>query len=64
MSSASVLVMTARPAIAPPKPSEPVSPMKMLAGKLLNHRKPMQAPTRQPASSERSRAPMMNVIPM
>ncbi len=38
--------------------------MKMLAGKLLNHRKPMHAPTRQPASNERSRAPMMNVIPM
>ena len=53
--SISVLVMTASPAIAPPSASEPVSPMKMLAGKLLNHRKPMHAPTRQPASSVRSR---------
>ena len=54
ISSTSVLVITARPAIAPPIPSEPVSPMKMLAGKLLNHRKPMHAPTRQAASSVRS----------
>ena len=46
ISRTSVLVMTASPAIAPPRPSEPVSPMKMLAGKLLNHRKPMHAPTR------------------
>ena len=65
ISSTSVLVITARPAIAPPSPSEPVSPMKMLAGKLLNHRKPMQAPTRHAASSVRSASPVvMNVIPM
>src|SRR5579871_1940346 len=35
-SSSVVLVITARPAMAPPRISEPVSPMKMLAGKLLN----------------------------
>ena len=33
ISSTAVLVMIASPAIAPPSPSEPVSPMKMLAGK-------------------------------
>ena len=48
ISSTSVLVMTASPAIAPPSPSEPVSPMKIVAGNALNHRKPTQAPTRQP----------------
>ncbi len=65
MSSSSVFVITASPAIAPPSPSEPVSPMKIVAGKALNHRKPTQAPTRQPASSERSASPaVMNVIPM
>ena len=56
--------MIARPAIAPPNPSEPVSPMKMLAGKLLNHRKPMHAPTRQAARNVRSVSPLvMNVMP-
>src|SRR5271170_1720037 len=35
ISSTSVLVITARPAIAPPSPSEPVSPMKIVAGKAL-----------------------------
>ena len=40
--------------------------MKMLAGKLLNHRKPTHAPTRHAASIVRSRWPLtvMNVIPM
>ena len=39
--------------------------MKMLAGKLLNHKKPMHAPTRHAASSVRSAWPLvMNVIPM
>ena len=54
ISSISVFVITASPAIAPPSPSEPVSPMKIVAGNALNHRKPTQAPTRQPASSARS----------
>ena len=39
--------------------------MKMLAGKLLNHRKPMHAAPRQAASIVRSRWPeLMNVIPI
>ena len=61
-SSSSVLVITARPAIAPPRPSEPVSPMKIVAGKALNHRKPMQPPTRQPATIARSHSPVMKVM--
>ena len=65
ISSSSVWVITASPAIAPPSPSEPVSPMKIVAGNALNHRKPTQAPTRQRASSARSRWPrVMNVMPM
>src|SRR3954462_823331 len=47
ISSTSVLVITAIAAIAPPRPSDPVSPMKIEAGNELNHRKPMQAPPRQ-----------------
>ena len=62
ISSTSVFVITASPAIAPPSPSEPVSPMKIVAGKALNHRKPMHPPTRQPASIARSYSPVMNVI--
>ena len=49
ISRISVFVITASPAIAPPRPSEPVSPMKIVAGNALNHRKPTHAPTRQPA---------------
>ena len=61
----SVLVITASPAIAPPSPSDPVSPMNISAGNELNHKKPTQAPTRQAESSARSRWPVvMNVIPM
>ena len=48
-SSISVFVMTASPAIAPPSPSEPVSPMKIVAGNELNHRNPTHAPTRHAA---------------
>ena len=54
ISSSSVLVSTASAAMAPPRPSEPVSPMNTEAGKELNHRKPTQAPTRQALSSARS----------
>src|SRR4051794_20962519 len=62
-SSTSVLVRTASAAIAPPRPSEPVSPMKTPAGNELNQRKPTQAPTRQADSNARSRWPfVMNVI--
>ena len=65
ISSSSVFVMTASPAIAPPSPSDPVSPMKIVAGNALNQRKPTHAPTRQPASSARSCWPVvMNVMPM
>ena len=66
ISRISVLVITAIPAIAPPIASEPVSPMNTLAGKLLNQRKPMQAPHRQPATSSRSWSlvPVTNVMPM
>ncbi len=64
ISRISVSVMIASPAIAPPSPSEPVSPMKIDAGKLLNQRNPMQAPTRHEASSVRLCWPEMNVIPM
>ncbi len=40
ISSTSVLVITASAAIAPPSPSDPVSPMKIDAGNELNQRKP------------------------
>ena len=43
-SSRSVLVTMARPARTPPRASEPVSPMKILAGGAFHHRKPKQAP--------------------
>ena len=65
ISRISVLVITAMAAIAPPRPSDPVSPMKMLAGNELNHKKPIEPPTRQADSSARSRWPgVMKVIPM
>ncbi len=64
ISSTSVLVITAMPAIAPPSPSEPVSPMKIEAGNELNQRKPTQAPTRQPATSASPVWPVVNVIAM
>src|SRR3954451_744547 len=63
-SSTSVFVITARPAIAPPSPSEPVSPMKIEAGKELNQRKPTQAPTKQAATSARSNWRVVKVIAM
>ena len=57
------MVITARPAMAPPSPREPVSPMNTEAGNELNHRKPTHAPTRQALSSARSSSPwVMNVI--
>src|SRR3954451_18393450 len=64
ISSTSVLVITATPAIAPPSPSEPVSPMKIEAGNELNHRKPTQPPTRHAATSARSNCRVVNVIAM
>ena len=42
--SSSVRVRIARPASAPPRASEPVSPMKILAGEAFHHRKPKHAP--------------------
>ena len=50
----SVLVTTASAAIAPPRPSDPVSPMNTDAGNELNHRKPTLAPTRQALRRARS----------
>ena len=49
--STSVLVITASAAIAPPRPSDPVSPMKIEAGNELNQRKPMHAPPRHAATA-------------
>ena len=48
---------TASAAMAPPSPSEPVSPMNTDAGNELNQRKPTQAPTRQAHRSARSSSP-------
>ena len=53
ISSTSDFVITAMPAIAPPRPSEPVSPMKIAAGNELNQRNPTLAPTRHAPSSAR-----------
>ena len=44
-SRSSVRVTIARPAIAPPSASDPVSPMKICAGDAFHHRKPKHAPT-------------------
>ena len=44
-STISCLVMTLMAPSAPPIDSEPVSPMKTIAGGALNHRKPRPAPT-------------------
>ena len=43
-SSISVRVMIAKPAIAPPRAREPVSPRMIWAGEAFHHRKPKQAP--------------------
>src|SRR5258708_5908251 len=49
-----VRVVIARPTSAPPRASEPVSPMKILAGGEVHHRKPEQAPS--PAHAPTPRA--------
>ena len=43
--SNSLCMIMASTAMMPPMVSEPVSPMKICAGKALYHRKPMSAPT-------------------
>ena len=53
-SSSSVRVKIAIPASAPPRESEPVSPMKILAGSAFHHRKPKQAPASAIATTARS----------
>src|SRR4051794_14123383 len=58
----SVFVITASPAIAPPSPSDPVSPMKIEAGKEVNHRKATAAPTRHDATSARANRGVGDVV--
>ena len=53
-SSSSVRVTMAMPASAPPRASEPVSPMKIFAGLAFHHRKPKQAPIAAAATSATS----------
>ena len=53
-SSSSVRVVMASPASAPPRASDPVSPMKILAGGAFHHRKPKQAPITAAATIARS----------
>ena len=50
----SVRVRIARPASVPPSESEPVSPMKILAGDAFHHKKPKQAPVSAAAIAARS----------
>jgi hypothetical protein len=52
--NSSVRVMIAIPASAPPRESEPVSPMKIFAGSAFHHRKPKQAPASATATTARS----------
>ncbi len=52
--SSSVRVRIARPARAPPRASEPVSPMKIFAGDAFHQRKPKQAPIPAAATIARS----------
>ena len=47
-------LVTDSPAMMPPRASEPVSPMKILAGAAFHHRNPMQAPAVAAAISARS----------
>ena len=54
-SSISVRLVIARPASPPPRASEPVSPMKILAGEAFHHRNPMHAPMTHAATTARSR---------
>ena len=56
-STSSCLVTTATAPSAPPIDSEPVSPMKTMAGGALNHRKPSPAPTSAASSTASSPAP-------
>ncbi len=53
--SSSVREQIARPASTPPSASEPVSPMKILAGEVFHHRKPRQAPISAEETTARSR---------
>ena len=50
----SVRVVMARPAIAPPRASEPVSPMKIFAGAAFHQRNPKHAPIAAAATTARS----------
>ncbi|CKT77841.1 Uncharacterised protein [Mycobacterium tuberculosis] len=50
----SVRLVTDNPAMTPPNASDPVSPMKILAGAAFHHKKPMQAPAVAAAMSARS----------
>ncbi len=52
--SISVRLVTDSPAMMPPSASEPVSPMKILAGAAFHHRNPMHAPAVAAAMSARS----------
>src|SRR3546814_11354633 len=51
-STSSRLVTKAMEPSAPPQDSEPVSPMKTMAGGALNHRKPRPAPTSAPPTHD------------
>ena len=56
-STISCLVATAMAPSAPPSASEPVSPMKIMAGGALNHRKPRPAPISAPQTTASSPVP-------
>src|ERR1043166_469592 len=56
ISSTSCLMITAMQPIAPPRASDPTSPMKISAGWALNHRKPSEAPTIAPQKTASSPA--------
>jgi hypothetical protein len=53
--SSSVRVRIARPARAPPRPRDPVSPMMIAAGEAFHHRNPKQAPMIAAETTARSR---------
>ena len=55
-SSRSRFISRHRAASPDPMASEPVSPMKILAGAAFHHRNPRQAPARATAARARSRA--------
>ena len=53
--SSSTRKVAANPAIAPPNAKDPVSPIKIFAGAVFHHRKPVQPPANAAARTAKSK---------